>query len=483
MPRRSGRLILLAWALGGPAWGQPVVTETDVTAEIKKLDRTFGDLPVQLTVGTLRSETPYLDVRCLKQDAGDDDVAELRKKLAGVRVPIHLRLPPGPKVTDRSIAALKGWPQLEGLSAEGTAVTDAGLADLVGLPGLRQFVAGGEKTRVTADGVRRLAERTQLRSLSLVLDALTDDDLRPLAALTELRDLGLVCKNLTEKGLAHLEGLTRLERLYYPGDRTDAGLSHLTRMTRLRDLRLFGDGVTDAGMASVGKLTGLRTLSLLNTRVTAAGLAHLDGLTDLEQLSLYGVRDAGGRALAPLKGMTKLRDLDTNAVLLPEGAGFVAGAAALERLEVGGVRGDALKALRDLAKLRQLTVRRDGLTDATLAPLAEFKALRRLVLGGDLFVTDVTDAGLAHLAGLTTLEHVVIEKAKVTDAGLAHLKNLTRLRSLSLRENPVTDEGIKHLHALPDLSSLNLGETKVTPAGVEAFKKARPGISILGGPR
>ena len=49
----------------------------------------------------------------------------------------------------------------------------------------------------------------------------------------------------------------------------------------------------------------------------------------------------------------------------------------------------------------------------------------------DLTNTQVTDAGLVHLAGLTKLEELVLDGTQVTDAGVEELKRkLPSLRSV-----------------------------------------------------
>ncbi len=68
-------------------------------------------------------------------------------------------------------------------------------------------------------------------------------------------------------------------------------------------------------------------------------------------------------------------------------------------------------------------------------------------LGG----TQVTDAGLEHLKGLTSLQTLDLGDTFVSDAGLEHLKGLTSLQNLSLWDTKVTDEGVKKLQqALPN---------------------------------
>ena len=65
--------------------------------------------------------------------------------------------------------------------------------------------------------------------------------------------------------------------------------------------------------------------------------------------------------------------------------------------------------------------------------------------------TQVSDAGLGHLQGLTKLEGLELDGTQVTDVGLVHLQRLTRLKLLGLVGTQVTDDGvIKLQQALPN---------------------------------
>jgi hypothetical protein len=85
----------------------------------------------------------------------------------------------------------------------------------------------------------------------------------------------------------------------------------------------------------------------------------------------------------------------------------------------------------------------------------------------ELGFTEVTDAGLKHLAGLKNLSSLHLTSTKVTDAGLKHLTTLNNLSSLDLSHTQVTDAGLKHLTGLKNLSYLELCFTQVTDAGLK----------------
>ena len=98
----------------------------------------------------------------------------------------------------------------------------------------------------------------------------------------------------------------------------------------------------------------------------------------------------------------------------------------------------------------------------------------------DLDATQVTDAGLARLQGLTNLRWLHLDHTQVTNAGLAHLQRLTSLESLSLRNTQVTDAGLVRLQGLTGLKVLYLDYTQVTDAGAARLRQALPGCRIHG---
>jgi hypothetical protein len=67
--------------------------------------------------------------------------------------------------------------------------------------------------------------------------------------------------------------------------------------------------------------------------------------------------------------------------------------------------------------------------------------------------SQVTDEGLAHLAGLDSVTRIVCDDSRIGDAGLKHLKTLPNIQLVSLRNTQVTERGIYNLKKdLPPLT-------------------------------
>jgi len=90
----------------------------------------------------------------------------------------------------------------------------------------------------------------------------------------------------------------------------------------------------------------------------------------------------------------------------------------------------------------------------------------------------LTDSGLRHLRGLTSVQKIWLNGTKITDAGLAHLTGLSTLKELGLFQTDITDAGLEQLHSLSNLEDLIVERTKVTDAGVDKLKAAVPGCKV-----
>src|SRR5262249_9084249 len=116
-------------------------------------------------------------------------------------------------------------------------------------------------------------------------------------------------------------------------------------------------------------------------------------------------------------------------------------------------------------RLKGLYLHKGQATDDGLRTLANLRQLEVL------FVWDashVTDAGVAHLAGLTRLRDLHFSNGQLGDGSLAVFGRLPELRSLSLQGNAFSDDGLRHLAGLKQLRSLwvGLSRRRITDAGV-----------------
>ena len=117
----------------------------------------------------------------------------------------------------------------------------------------------------------------------------------------------------------------------------------------------------------------------------------------------------------------------------------------------------------------------EGAKDEHLALLAPAAAnITWLNLAG----SQVTDVGLAPLAGMPRLTSLHLERTGITDAGLAHLVSLANLEYLNLFGTKVTDAGLETLKALPSLKRLYVWQTGVTAAGAQALAAALPALVV-----
>jgi internalin A len=134
----------------------------------------------------------------------------------------------------------------------------------------------------------------------------------------------------------------------------------------------------------------------------------------------------------------------------------------------------ALPYIRDLPHIRFLSLEAPCVTNVDLEYLEGLHELELLSLNDN-----VTDAGMKHLKGLSSLGKLYLGGTRISDAGLAELEPLHRLWYLSLPETDVSDAGLAHLKKLAGLRHLNLCGTRVTDAGIRDLQQARPSLEII----
>jgi hypothetical protein len=131
-----------------------------------------------------------------------------------------------------------------------------------------------------------LSKLWNVESLNLGECYATEKGLAPLASLRQLKELSLLrlghmrygggAPGLSDACLVPIKGLTNLQSLTLAGNRiTDSGLDMLSGLSSLETLDLDATDVTDAGLHHLYPLKGLKTLSLAGTSVTPEGIKTL----------------------------------------------------------------------------------------------------------------------------------------------------------------------------------------------------------------
>lgn len=254
-------------------------------------------------------------------------------------------------VDDASAAALLGAPEMRVVRLDGTPITDVALAGPAS-PRLVELYLS--HTAISDAGLGFLDGVPHLIALGLGHSRIGDAALDPIARLTALHTLVLSSARVSPEALAKLAGLRALERLYL--DQVHADDAVLAALSPARDtlrvLHLAASDVSEAGLAALRGFTELQELTLGDTRMHEA-VADLSAWPRLRTLSLVGL-DLTDKALPRLAARPSLVVLDLSATEIRDPSPLAtlphlrtlgvaqtklspAGVAALKRLAARGV--------------------------------------------------------------------------------------------------------------------------------------------------
>lgn len=122
-----------------------------------------------------------------------------------------------------------------------------------------------------------------------------------------------------------------------------------------------------------------------------------------------------------------------------------------------------------LSTLESLNIISTKFNDDWMPPLAKLTNLKALRFTNN---GKLTDAGMAHLAGLTKLENFSFVGTQMTGKAYARFEGFTKLTRVSHRGSLIDDEGLRQLcDHLPNLESLSLAHAKFTDAGAPHLAK------------
>jgi len=127
------------------------------------------------------------------------------------------------------------------------------------------------------------------------------------------------------------------------------------------------------------------------------------------------------------------------------------------------------------ASLTDLDLGFSDIRDADVQTLSGLSDLRYILLES----TSITDEALRHLQGMRSLHRLWIPGTRITDAGLAYLADLPELNSLVLMNTQITDEGVAFLVKMKSLGHLDVRYTKLSREGLTRLKHELPECLIL----
>jgi internalin A len=137
----------------------------------------------------------------------------------------------------------------------------------------------------------------------------------------------------------------------------------------------------------------------------------------------------------------------------------------IQSLNVEGsiVNQDSLKYICAVKGLKKLSLSGTWIGDNEIAMVVDcLPQLREL----DVSYTQVTDKSIDSILKLKQLNTLILRKGLITNAGLARLASIGSLNGLDLKEMPITDASLKSVGTIKSLTTLNLSSTKITNEGV-----------------
>lgn len=333
---------------------------------------------------------------------------------------------------------------------------------------------------VKGDELQLLRGKTVER---LKIDLCETGNLAPLAEVVGLRML-----QLTAVGAANLAALADLKDLEAITCSDKRVLRYLEGLPKLARVHCYAAGDVSAELASLTKVPALKVIWV--TPNAAGSLQALSGHPNLEEV---GIIDVGSRRADEWSGLNSLRQLTRlkRVSLMISGLkdadlACLAGSGECEylRLVTEGLSADGLAAIPDLPKLRYLNVVSSGVSPQGVAALAKLPRLRGL----ELAFAPVSDGLFSALGTLSALEELNLtakwdladrQTRRVTPKGFAALSGLKNLRRFSYIGDGLDDEGLGSIVALSKLEVLSFSGPAVTDQGMRELTKL-PGLVMLG---
>jgi serine/threonine protein kinase len=377
---------------------------------IKVILKQVQESPTSLSVFKslkIPEDLNFVVMRCLEKEPSNryESVTALREDLEHLQAGTFVQARSAVR-GNRAGGAVSQAPSAKKLTVIGLCIGAIALVSA----GLFELFGRSEKPRVVESPSHLNLNKSVFEIVSGDMDVATADD-RALKYLIDgspmIEQISMDNAKITDLGMKAFQSAKRLTRLNLAATKiTDKGLQYLTELP-LTMLDLGDTNVSDAGMRSLAKIQSLRNLQIGRTEVGDEGCAYLSKLVYLRKLDLNETRITA-KAIQYLGKLEHLEDLSLNSDPLG-----VAGMNALARLH-----------------LRWLTMRRCLLNDSDMSILAKMPSLT----GMDLESNAISDVGLLRLARMTNLRRlVVIGNVAVTEAGVQEFSKISPRCNVFLR--------------------------------------------------
>ncbi len=370
-----------------------------------------------------------------------------------------LKLDGSQQLTDEGLRWIAALPNLEHLDLQGTSVTDAGLTSLRNLTSLKSLSLAW--TNVSDAGVAVLETLNQLERIDLMGTACGDGAIRTFANKPSLRHF-TSGHDTTSAGLPVFHDYPVFKQ-WRGGEEV---LSLLGNGAEPNSLTLRG-AITDRGMRSLSMLSGLFALDIddASLNLTGRAIVPLFSMASLAKLA-FDAKDDAMRVIARLSRLRFLSCQDSTA----SDAAW-AGLGASESIEsiwgrrCHGLSDGGFAALSKMPKLAKLSVSCLNVSDAALAELPSFPALR------ELMPMDIPDAGYRHIGHCRDIESLVLMYCRdTTDVATTHITQLTKLTSYFASYTQITDDTPRMLAGIASLEQVTFDSCAgVTDDGVAAL--------------
>jgi len=438
---------------------------------------------------------------------------------------VHAGLPLREDHLVRLVKVVRALTSLRSLDLSWIGIEDRHLRGLASLGKLRTLrlrgEPGGERRRITAEGLRELAGLTGLDELDLGGTLVDDDALLEVAAFGNLRTLRLDGTDVSGRGLEHLRPLRGLRSIdlrnttigetaelrplavfselesvrWGPAD-DDEGFPSPDELVRLTRVKIPGEPLFDGlgpwatddaleALRRAGRLEG-RPLVLVETEVTGKGLLHLEGLS-LPGLVL-DIDIEIEKELPSIEALAKMRSLPELELRHGTGAALahVMAIPGLERLTLRSVRISPA----ELGYVPEILRRGISLLadDCSLAcapdsleiedPADVISALNFKGIGGKTLALRNFGRLQPYWMQVISSEGEALERIDLTgcrslgDVAMESLEGMPELRWLSIAGCSVTDEGLRWLLECPKLEHLDVSDNPgITVRGLEALRR------------